>query len=81
MILKSEAKKAGIEDVSPRDRRRTFITSLFEAGNDIMFRGSSGWTCFAQNIEGQCDNRREREETSQESGAVFTGGAEKLRIT
>ena len=26
MILKSEAKEAGIEDVSPHDRRRTFIS-------------------------------------------------------
>jgi site-specific recombinase XerD len=37
VILKSKAKEAGIEDVSPYDLGRTFITSLFEAGNDIMF--------------------------------------------
>ena len=30
MILKSEAKEAGIEDVSPHDLRRTFITSRCE---------------------------------------------------
>jgi ABC-type nickel/cobalt efflux system permease component RcnA len=42
VILKSKAKEAGIEDVSPHDPRRTFITSLFEAGNDIMFVAALG---------------------------------------
>jgi site-specific recombinase XerD len=42
VILKSKAKKAGIEDVSPHDLWRTFITSLFEAGNDIMFVAARG---------------------------------------
>jgi site-specific recombinase XerD len=42
VILKSKAKEAGIEDVSPHDLRRTFITSLFEAGNDIMFVAALG---------------------------------------
>ena len=42
MILKSKAKEAGIEEVSPYDLGRTFITSLFEAGNDIMFMATLG---------------------------------------
>jgi site-specific recombinase XerD len=42
VILKSKAKEAGIEDVSPYNLGRTFITSLFEAGNDIMFVAALG---------------------------------------
>lgn len=42
MIFKSKTKEAGIEDVSPHDLRRTFIRSLFEAGNDIMFVAALG---------------------------------------
>jgi hypothetical protein len=42
VILKSKAKEAGIEDVSPHDLRRTFVKSLFEPGNDIMFVAALG---------------------------------------
>ena len=42
MILKSKAKEAGIENVSPHDLRRTFITSLLEPGNDIMYVAALG---------------------------------------
>ena len=42
MILKSKAKETGIEDVSPHDLRRTFVKSLLEPGNDIMFVAALG---------------------------------------
>jgi len=64
VILKSKAKEAGIEEVSPYDLGRTFITSLFEAGTDIMFVAALGGHVSLRTTRQYDNNRREREEGS-----------------
>jgi len=74
VILKSKAKEAGIEDVSPHDLRRTFITSLFEAGNDIMFVAALGGNVSLSTTR-QYDTIGEKGKKAAKSLALFSRAA------
>jgi integrase len=74
VILKSKAKEAGIEDVSPHDLRRTFIRSLFEAGYDIMFVAALGGHV-SRSTTRQYDTIGEKEKKAAKSLALFLRAA------
>ena len=77
MILK--AKEAGSEDVSPHDPRRTFVNSLLEPGNDIMFVAALGGHV-SLITTGQYDIIGEKGKRAAKSLALSSRAARRKRI-